>query len=51
MPNSSEIFVFFESIRVKSLCSPNFINDFEVLSVRVEFNELFSKGTEARGTL
>ena len=36
---------------MKSLCSPTFINDFEVLSARVEYNELFfSKGTEERGT-
>ena len=28
-------------IRVKPLCSPNCIRDVEVLSARVEFNELF----------
>ena len=27
--------------RVKSLCSPNCINDSKVLSARVQFNELF----------
>ena len=36
---------------LKSLYSPNCINDFEVLAASVDFNELFvSKGTEARGT-